>query len=133
MDVIELTRQLGAAIQADARYKNYVAAKTANDNDAALQENIGEFNLIRMSLDKELSSDNKNDEKVKELNEKLRSVYSAIMATPAMIAYNEAKTALDALLEDVNAIISMSANGEDPATCEPSHCTGSCSTCGGCH
>ncbi len=133
MDVIELTRQLGAAIQADARYKNYVAAKTANDNDAALQENIGEFNLIRMSLDKELSSDNKNDEKVKELNEKLRSVYSAIMSTPAMIAYNEAKTALDALLEDVNAIISMSANGEDPATCEPSHCTGSCSTCGGCH
>ena len=133
MDVIELTRQLGAAIQADARYKNYMASKTANDNDAALQENIGEFNLIRMSLDKELSSDNKSDEKVKELNEKLRSVYSAIMATPAMIAYNEAKIALDELLNDVNAIITMSANGEDPATCEPSHCTGSCSTCGGCH
>lgn len=133
MDVIELTRQLGAAIQADARYKNYMAAKTANDNDAALQENIGEFNLIRMSLDKELSSDNKSDEKVKELNEKLRSVYSAIMATPAMIVYNEAKIALDELLNDVNAIITMSANGEDPATCEPSHCTGSCSTCGGCH
>ena len=133
MDVIELTRQLGAAIQADARYKNYMAAKTANDNDAALQENIGKFNLIRMSLDKELSSDNKSDEMVKELNEKLRSVYSAIMATPAMIAYNEAKIALDELLNDVNAIITMSANGEDPATCEPSHCTGSCSTCGGCH
>lgn len=133
MDVIELTRQLGAAIQADERYKNYMAAKIANDNDEYLQEDIGEFNLIRISLDKELSSDNKDDEKVKELNQKLRSTYSAIMLTPSMIAYNEAKTALDELLNDVNSIITMSANGEDPATCEPSHCTGSCSTCGGCH
>ena len=133
MDVIELTRQLGAAIQADERYKNYMAAKTANDNDEDLQADIGEFNLIRISLDKELSSDNKDDEKVKELNQKLRSTYSAIMLTPSMIAYNEAKTALDELLNDVNSIITMSANGEDPATCEPSHCTGSCSTCGGCH
>lgn len=133
MDVIELTRQLGAAIQADERYKNYMAAKIENDNDEYLQEDIGEFNLIRISLDKELSSDNKDDEKVKELNQKLRSTYSAIMLTPSMIAYNEAKTALDELLNDVNSIITMSANGEDPATCEPSHCTGSCSTCGGCH
>lgn len=133
MDIIQLTRQLGAAIQADERYKSYAAAKEANDNDAALQENIGEFNLIRMSLDKELSSETKSDEKVKELNEKLRTVYSAIMSSPSMIAYNEAKTALDALLTDINAIVSMCANGEDPQTCEPSHCTGSCSTCGGCH
>lgn len=133
MDILKLTRQLGAAIQEDARYKAYVDAKAVNDNDTALQENIGEFNLIRMSLDRELSAENKSDEKVKELNEKLRSVYSAIMSAPSMIAYNTAKTELDALLNDINAIISMCANGEDPETCEPSHCTGSCSTCGGCH
>ncbi len=133
MDIIKLTRQLGAAIQADERYKNYIAAKEANDNDSELQQNIGEFNLIRMSLDKELTSEEKSDEKVRELNEKLRTVYSSIMSSQSMIAYNEAKSALDALLSDVNAIITMSANGEDPETCEPSHCTGSCSTCGGCH
>lgn len=133
MDIIKLTRQLGAAIQADERYKNYIAAKEANDNDSELQQNIGEFNLIRISLDKELSSEERSDEKVRELNEKLRTVYSNIMSSQSMIVYNEAKSALDALLSDVNAIITMSANGEDPETCEPSHCTGSCSTCGGCH
>ena len=133
MDVLKLTRQLGAAIQDDERYKNYMAAKLANDNDDELQKSIGEFNIIRMSLDKEFTSENKSDEKIKELNEQLRTVYSKIMSTDSMIAFNEAKTALDALLNDVNAIITMSANGEDPETCEPSHCTGSCSTCGGCH
>ncbi len=133
MDVLKLTRQLGAAIQEDERYKNYMAAKLANDNDDELQKSIGEFNIIRMSLDKEFTSENKSDEKIKELNEQLRTVYSRIMSTDSMIAFNEAKTALDALLNDVNAIITMSANGEDPETCEPSHCTGSCSTCGGCH
>ena len=133
MDIIGLTRQLGAAIQSDERYKNYIQAKAANDNDSELQNNIGEFNLIRMSLDKELSSENKSDETVRELNEKLRAVYSQIMSSKSMIDYNAAKTELDNLLNEINAIITMSANGEDPETCEPSHCTGSCSTCGGCH
>lgn len=133
MNVLELTRQLGAAIQADERYINYANAKAANDKDMVLQDNIGQFNLIRISLDEALSAEKKDDEKVKELNEKMRSVYSAIMTSPSMVAYNAAKTELDALINDVNAIVTMCANGEDPATCEPSHCTGSCSSCGGCH
>ena len=43
------------------------------------------------------------------------------------------KTALDEVVSKVNSILLMCINGEDPATCEPSNCSGSCSTCGGCH
>ncbi len=135
MDVIEITRQLGAAIQADERYAAYVAAKEVNDADEALQQQIGEFNLIRMSLERELSSEEKSDERVKEYNEKLRKLYSKIMSTESMTRFNDAKTAMDELINDVNMIITMCANGEDPATCDPhaSGCSGSCATCGGCH
>lgn len=135
MDVIEITRQLGAAIQADERYAAYVAAKEVNDADEALQQQIGEFNLIRMSLERELSSEEKSDERVREYNEKLRKLYSEIMSTESMTRFNDAKTAMDALINDVNMIITMCANGEDPATCDPhaSGCSGSCATCGGCH
>ena len=135
MNAIEAVRQLGAAIQADERYLAYVAAKKANDEDETLQQQIGEFNLIRMSLERELSSEGKSDERVREYNEKLRTLYGEIMRTESMTKFNEAKTAMDELMNDINAILTMTVNGEDPATCDPhaAGCSGNCSSCGGCH
>ncbi len=54
MDVIEQVRNLGKAIQADERFVRYAKARLANDNDKELQAAIGEFNIIRMELDKEI-------------------------------------------------------------------------------
>ena len=135
MDVIEQARKLGAAIQQDERFIRYAKAKLANDSDDELQKSIGEFNLIRMQLDNEIGSDNKDDEKVKELNEKLREVYSGIMSSKAMAEYNAAKAEVDRMVNDVNTLISMCLEGADPENCDISAagCTGSCSTCGGCH
>lgn len=134
MDVIEVTRKLGAAIQQDERYIRYAKAKLANDNDESLQKAIGEFNITRMNLENELSNENKDEQKVKELNEKLREVYGSIMSSASMVEYNTAKAELDVMLNEVNTLISLCVDGEDPETCEITHdCTGSCSTCGGCH
>ena len=66
----------------------------------------------------------------------IKSLYGTIMGNKNMLEYNEAKTAMDDLLTQINVIITYSANGEDPMTCpteEPGGCGGSCSTCGGCH
>ncbi len=134
MDVIEQVRLLGKAIQEDERFIRYAKARLENDNNAELQAAIGQFNITRMELDRELSADEKNEEKVKELNEKLRSAYGEIMASPAMVEYNTAKVELDTLVNQINTVISKSLDGEDPETCETeAGCTGSCSTCGGCH
>ena len=134
MDVIEQVRNLGKAIQQDERFIRYAKARLDNDNDKELQAAIGNFNITRMELDREMSSEEKNDEKVKELNEKLRSVYADIMSAPAMVEYNTAKAELDSLVNEINTVISKCLDGEDPETCDTSSgCTGSCSTCGGCH
>ena len=134
MDVIEQVRLLGKAIQEDARFIRYAKARLENDNNAELQASIGQFNIARMELDKELNAEEKNDEKVKELNEKLRSIYGEIMSSPAMVEYNTAKVELDTLVNQINTVISKTLEGEDPETCETAAaCTGSCSTCGGCH
>ena len=134
MDVIVKARELGKAIQQDERFIRYAKARLANDDDKELQDAIGEFNLVRMELDREVNSDEKNDDKVKELNEKLRKVYSSVMSSPAMVEYNTAKAALDTLVNEINVIISKSIDGEDPDTCDTSSgCTGSCDSCGGCH
>ena len=136
MDIIEAARQLGAAIQADERYKKVMASSKANDSDTALQELISEFNLMRMTIDNEFNKpeEERNEEKIKEFNVSMRQLYGKIMCTDSMMAYSEAKKDFDAVMNKVNAIIEMSMNGEDPMTCEPAEgCSGSCATCGGCH
>ena len=134
MDVIQKVRELGKAIQQDERFIRYAKAKLNNDNDTDLQNSIGEFNIIRMELDREMQAEEKNDNKIKELNEKLRDIYSKIMASDSMVEYNTAKVELDSLVNEINVVISKTLDGEDPETCETTQaCTGSCSTCGGCH
>lgn len=135
MTTIEAARKLGAAMQADEAYIRYADAVKKNDENEELQVKISEFNLKRMNLDNEISKDEaeRDSEKITALNAELRAIYDDIMANPAMVEFNAAKAGMDKLLQDINTIIMMCAQGADPETCEISACTGSCSTCGGCH
>lgn len=133
MDVILAARQLGEALQADPAYVRFAKAMIDSEKDTDLQDKIGKFNIARMNLDNELSKDEKDEVKVKVMNEELRTLYNEIMESKSMVEYNEARAAVDKILADVNTIISMCAQGADPKTCEISDCTGNCSTCGGCH
>lgn len=135
MNVIELTRQLGKAIQEDERYKKYENICKINDTDTELQNSIGEFNQKRSELSIEMRKPDKDADKLTELDRELKEMYEQIMATPKMVEYNEAKDEIDALMKSVYYILQQSANGDDPETCPaqaPSGCSGSCSTCGGC-
>lgn len=134
MDVIKTARELGKAIQADERFIRYAKAKLANDSDADLQSAIGNFNIKRMELEKATGEETKNEEKIKTLNEELRKIYGEIMSSAPMVEYNTAKALLDQMMNEVNIVLSKSLDGEDPETLTvESGCTGSCSTCGGCH
>ena len=134
MDTIKLARELGKAIQQDERFIRYAKAKLANDNDEELQAAIGNFNIIRMQLEKATSEETPNEETIKELNEKLRKVYGEIMSSAPMVEYNTAKAMLDQMMNDVNIILSKTLDGENPDEIDlEAACTGSCATCGGCH
>lgn len=135
MEILEITRELGKAIQADSAYKKFLEAKKNNDDDRELQDLIGEFNLIRLNVSNAMTDPEKDEKKIEEYNTKLQECYKKVMANKSMIAYNEAKTALDGIVGKVNTLLSMIIDGADPDTAEipDASCTGSCSTCGGCH
>lgn len=134
MDIISSARELGKLIQQEESYKKLEEARIASDKDETLQQLIGEFNLKRMAINNEASKADRDDEKMQQLNAEMRSVYADIMKNENMIAYNEAKTEFDTVMQRVLAIITQSAEGEDPETTDyHESCTGSCSTCGGCH
>ena len=74
------------------------------------------------------------NKKLKELNDDLRHTYAQIMMNENMTRYNEAKTEVDNLVQRITTIIAMSAEGEDPETCDiEASCSGNCASCGGCH
>ena len=135
MDCIELFKKAAAAMQTDPRYLELDAARRENDMDQELQGLIGEFNLARLDLNNETSKIEPSDDRINELNQKINDLYTQIMSSEGMVRYNAAKAECEALVNHIDAIINTAMNGGDPMTVqEPSaSCTGSCSTCGGCH
>lgn len=134
MDIIELAREIGRKIQSDNMYLKLKIAKQNSDEDKELQDLIGEFNLKRMAINNEATKDERDEKKIQELNIELRELYSKVMKNENMAAYNIAKQEMDSVLKRVTAIIMQSAEGEDPETTDyEESCTGSCSSCSGCH
>lgn len=137
MDALKAARELGKAIQADQRYKDYVAAKEVNDADEELQGLISDFSAKRQALNVEMSKEpsEQDGEKIRLMNKELQESYGKVMKNVNMANFAIVKNAFDILLNEVNMIISMSCEGEDPDTCDPhaSHgCGGNCGSCGGC-
>lgn len=134
MTIIEQVRALGAALQQEESYKKLDKLAKEADNDTALQNKLGEFNMLRQQLSVEMAKPDKDADAMTSLDSSIRELYDEIMAMPSMTAYNQAKDELDKLLASINYIITCAANGQDPMTCpeNPPHCSGSCASCGGC-
>ena len=133
--ILEKTIELCKEMQKDARFVAFEKAKNDNDNDKELQDLIGDFNMKRIQLNTEMSKAEKDQKKIDEYNNELRELYQKVMTNKSMVAFNEIKGEIDALINHISAIVNMTVNGEDPAGYDPeaASCTGSCSTCGGCH
>lgn len=133
-NIIEKARELAKLIQADPAYKALNEAREKNDNDAELQDLIGKFNLKRIELNQAMSESERNQDKINAVDAELKEIYQKIMTNENMIAYDKATNELSLIVNKINRIISGAANGEDPDTIDTeASCTGSCSSCSGCH
>ena len=68
MDIINLARELGAAIQQSEEYTDYKIKEQNVECDEALQKVIEEFNLKKVSINNEIGKENVDQEKIDELN-----------------------------------------------------------------
>lgn len=135
MDLIRMARDFGKEIQSSDEYIALAAAQQAADEDQELQQMIQEFNLIRVKLSTAMQEENQDEAKVKELDKTLKDTYTKVMGNPNMMQYNIAKQDVDNLMNQINGILMLCVNGEDPETCDPTahSCGGDCSGCSGCH
>ena len=135
MDIIEITRQLGAAIQQDERYLAFHEARRANEADNDLNDLINKIQLIHMSYQHEAAKDNADEEKLEAYDKEFSEVYKTVMDNENMIRYEAARKAVDDMMNNITQLLSLCVQGQDPMTCEPEehNCSGDCGSCGGCH
>lgn len=137
MNIIDLARELGNAIQKDEEYIDYKIKEQNVECDEKLQKTIEEFNLKKVSINNEISKKDSDSKKIDELNERIGELYNQIMQNENMKSYNEAKQKFEATLKRVSLIINSSAQGQDPYSVNTdleseSSCTGNCNGCSGC-
>lgn len=134
MDIIKLTRELGAQIQKDERYLRFDSIRRANENDAVLRDLTGQIQLVQMNYQRETQAENPDDKKISEYEKQFDELYNKFMSNEKMQAYEEARQEIDSMMNYIMQILSLCVNGADPATCEPQEheCNGSCSHCSGC-
>ena len=135
MDLIATAREMGREIQKDERYIKATADAAAVNASAELKEKVDRFQEMRARMEALMQSSvpGLEDKEVYELDEKMHALYNEINAHPLMAAYQESRKEFEALINHLTHIITGSANGENPDEIEESSCTGSCSSCGGCH
>ncbi len=135
-NAITMFQEAAQQVQNEEAYKKVMQARELNDKDENLQALIGEFNLVRVDLNKEMTNAGDKDQaKINELNQKANDLYTDIMECEAMIEYNEAKDEMEQLISHIQAIIDTAINGGDPfsVTQPPEACgSGDCSGCSGC-
>ncbi|MDL2325312.1 YlbF family regulator [Ruminococcaceae bacterium OttesenSCG-928-A16] len=135
MSAILKFKEAAKELQQSEECKAYDAARKAYDDDSELQAKIGEFNLLRLDLNNEMSKEPRDNDKIAELNSQTSQLYGEIMDSQSMAALNDAKASIERMIGHVNAIINTAIEGGDPmAVEEPAEeeCGGSCGSCGGC-
>lgn len=137
MELEKLARQLGAAIQQDKVYLDFQEAMKKNEEDAALNELMGKIKLLQMSYQHEASKETPDEKKLEQYSKEFQGLYEQVIVNENMKAFEEARQAVDEMMNYLTGILALCVNGEDPETCDPHahahECGGECSSCGGCH
>ena len=132
--IIEKARELGSMIQDSDDFAAFLVAKTAADKNTELQDLLGQFNLKKLDLNRAMTAEEVDKDKITALNKDIRDIYDKIINNPLMAAYTTTKVELDKTVNFVDRIILGSAAGEDPYGIEEEDdCAGDCSSCAGCH
>lgn len=119
MDVIKLTRELGAAIQQDERYLAFAKAREENEKDQELLDLMGQIQLVQMNYQREAAQENPDSEKMAGYEREFNAVYDKFMGNERMKVYEAARKEIDDMMNYIMQILGLCVNGADPATCEP--------------
>ncbi|MBE7055713.1 MAG: YlbF family regulator [Ruminococcaceae bacterium] len=128
-EIFEKARELGEAIIESAEYKELKAAELAQEQDENALTLLKEYSDVRSRLAAEIQKGDVSEERIAQIREELETAYEKMTTNDAITAYINAQRTFQAIIDQMNNIISFHITGK-----MPSGCSGNCSSCGGdCH
>ena len=90
---------------------------------------LKEYSEVRSNLAAEIQKGDVSEERIAEIREELEEAYSKMTTNDTITAYINAQRTFQAIIDQMNSIISFHITGKMPGGC-----SGNCSSCGGdCH
>jgi cell fate (sporulation/competence/biofilm development) regulator YlbF (YheA/YmcA/DUF963 family) len=126
MEIMEAATLLGTTIKESELYRKFDAAKTAYENNVKIAEYLHEYEADRKTLEKAGSMEDVDSHLVDTLQARLDELYKLITEDPVYVAFTEAQTEINALMEMVNDQITFAITGKAPCKHDCSSCGGSC-------
>ena len=124
--MMEVAAQLGQIIKESDTYRELEKAKEEYDNNEKIKQYMQEYQVDRQALENAAAQENPETLVIETLQNRLDELYKLITEDPSFIRLNNAQTAVNELMEQVNNEITFAITGQRP-------CTHNCSTCNGCH
>lgn len=125
-EVFEKARELGEAIIESKEYKELKAAELAQENDEEAMALLQEYSAVRSRLAEEIQKGDVSEERIAQIRQELESAYEKTTTNEHITAYINAQRTFQAIIEQMNNILSFHITGQVPGGC-----SGNCSSCGG--
>lgn len=127
-EIFEKARELGEAIIESKEFKELKEAEQNQENDPVALELLKNYSDVRSKLAAEIQKGDVGEERMAAIREELEQAYEEMTTNDNITAYINAQRTFQAIIDQMNNIISFHITGKMPGGC-----SGSCSTCGGCH
>ncbi len=128
-EIFEKARELGEAIIESKEYKELKEAELRQEQDEEALTLLKEYSDVRSRLAQEIQKGDVDDSRIAEIREELEEAYEKMTTNDSITAYINAQRTFQAIIEQMNNILSFHITGKMPGGC-----SGNCSSCGGdCH
>lgn len=127
-EVLTKARELGEAIVNSEEFKALKNAEEIQENNPEAMKLLQDYNNKRRALAEEITNGDVSPERMEEIRKTLEESFERVMSNPDIAAYNEAQQKFEAIVNQMNAILTFYMTGEISAGCS-GNCSG-CSSCG---
>lgn len=128
--IIEKAQELGTLIaQSEEKAAADAAAERMNNDEEAVML-LAKYNEHKNAATEKLRGKDPSKEELLEYRAYVQAEFDKIAANKVIADYLEANKTLESMIQQVNAVLSYFITGQEN---ESGGCSGSCSTCSGCH
>ena len=128
--VFEKTRELGEALLESETYQNMKAAEDRAMQNAEAAATMALYLEKRQELQSMMQSENPDPGALKRLSDEMDEAQERMQMIDDVLALTQARSEFNGLINQINQVLQFIVTGRMD---EPEGCTGSCSTCAGCH